>query len=160
VFKALLGQRFTIQEFRDLDDISVWHCFKLWTNNPDPILASLCRGLLFRGLYKTIDLTHRVTAEQAREAVGRAEHAITQAGGEAKYELFYDEPADTPYETFDPKTGIAAAGAPEITVINAAGTATRFAEMSPMSQSLNRELMFRRIHVKGEWKEVAEKAIG
>src|SRR5205823_6072733 len=54
VFKALLGQRFTIAEFRDLDDISVWHCFKLWTSNADPILASLCRGLLFRGLYKTI----------------------------------------------------------------------------------------------------------
>src|SRR5205807_8034089 len=52
VFKALLGQRFTMDEFRDLDDISVWHCFKLWTTAADPVLASLCRGLLFRGLYK------------------------------------------------------------------------------------------------------------
>jgi HD superfamily phosphohydrolase len=157
VFKALLGQRFTMDEFRDLDDISVWHCFKLWTTAADPVLANLCRGLLFRGLYKTIDLTHRMNAEQAREAARKAETAITAAGGEAKYEMFYDEPADTPYEAYDPNT---AGGTQEIMVINASGAATRFAEISPMSQSLNRELMFRRIHVKAEWREVVEKAIG
>src|SRR5580658_1554350 len=46
VAKALLGQRFTSEEFRDLDDISVWHCFKVWANSSDATLAGLCRGLL------------------------------------------------------------------------------------------------------------------
>ena len=146
VYKSLLGQRFTIAEFRDLDDISVWHCFKLWTNADDPILAGLCRGLLFRDLFKTIDLTKCMDAEQARAAVKRAMTAIEEAGGEPNYDLFYDEPVDTPYEIYgDPGTGN------EIMVVEPDGTLSRFADISPMTQALNRELMFRRIHVKGQW---------
>jgi len=30
-----------------LGDISVWHCFKLWTGASDPVLAGLCRGCCF-----------------------------------------------------------------------------------------------------------------
>src|SRR5262249_5477123 len=41
VHKALLGQRLNIEEFIDLDDVSVMHCFKLWTKSQDAILASL-----------------------------------------------------------------------------------------------------------------------
>ena len=44
VFKALLGQRFTIDEFRDLDDVSVWHCFKVWTNSADGTLSGPVPG--------------------------------------------------------------------------------------------------------------------
>ncbi len=156
VSKALLGQRLTMEEFRDLDDISVWHCFKLWINSSDAVLAGLCRGLLFRGLYKTIELTYRFDGTKAREVVAKAEAAMDQAGGEGKYDLFYDEPADTPYEAYGEETD---GGANEIRVIDPAGAVRRFAESSPMSQSLNRELMFRRIHVKAEWKELVEKVI-
>ncbi len=156
VFKALLGQRFSVEEFRDLDDISVWHCLKLWTRSSDAVLAGLCRGLLFRGLFKTIDLTHRMDEAGFREAIVKAESAVAAAGGEAKYDLFYDEAVDTPYETFDAD---GSGGASEIMVIDSGGKATRFAEMSPMSQALNRELSFRRIHVKAEWKEVVADAV-
>jgi hypothetical protein len=156
VYKALLGQRLTMEEFRDLDDISVWHCCKLWSGASDPVLAGLCRGLLFRKLYKTIDLTHRFDEKSARLAAAKAERAIVQAGGEAKYDLFYDEPADTPYEAYGLKTG---EGVEEIRVVDAGGAARRFGEISPMTQAMNRELMFRRIHVKAEWKTVVEKVI-
>ena len=61
VYKALLGRQLSIAEFRDLDDVSVQHCFKLWTKVEDPLLAGLCSGLLYRNLYKTIDLTHEPT---------------------------------------------------------------------------------------------------
>jgi len=69
--------------------------------------------------------------------------------------LFYDEPADTPYESYAPQTH---GGANEIRVVDARGV-RRFAEISPMTEALT-ELMFRRIHVKAEWKGVVEKAIG
>lgn len=156
VYKALLGQRLTMEEFRDLDDISVWHCCKLWSDASDPVLAGLCRGLLFRKLYKTIDLTHRFDEEQAKRAMVKAERVVTEAGGEAKYDLFYDEPADTPYEAYGTKIGD---GTEEIRVVDAAGTTRRFGEISPMTQAMNRELMFRRIHVKTEWKALVEKII-
>ena len=78
-------------EFTDLDDVSVNHCFKLWTRSSDEVLARLCRGLLFRGLYKTIDLSHVTDAEVARLLVAKAQAAVNAAGGEVSYDLFYDD---------------------------------------------------------------------
>src|SRR5258706_5897031 len=57
VHKSLLGQSLSPREFNDLDDISIMHCFKVWSDGDDATLASLCRGLLFRRLFKVIDLS-------------------------------------------------------------------------------------------------------
>src|SRR4051794_23372845 len=57
VRKALLGERLSIREFTDLDDISVLRCFKTWSTADDAILSELCGGLLYRRVYKTIDLS-------------------------------------------------------------------------------------------------------
>ena len=157
VYKAVLGQRLTMEEFRDLDDVSVWHCFKLWVSAEDPVLASLCRGLLFRGLYKTIDLTNRFDGPGAKAAAERAMTAVTVAGGNPHYDLFFDEPEDTPYEVASPEAG---EGADEIHVVDAAGKVGRFAERSSLARGLDSQLMFRRLHVKPEWKAIAEDAIG
>jgi HD superfamily phosphohydrolase len=152
VYKALLGQRFSIGEFRDLDDVSVLYCFKLWSGSDDATLAGLCRGLLFRGLYKTIDLTHRADAAAARSAADAGAAAVTSAGGDATYDLFYDEPTDTPYEMTGPDVN-------EVVVIDPSGRATPFAKMSHLSLALNRELMFRRVHVKAEFRDIVAAAI-
>lgn len=155
VHKALLGQRFTIGEFRELDDISVWHCFKLWADSPDLVLASLCRGLLYRRLYSSVDVS-RLQPNVIQQVIARAQAEITKAGGEAAYDLFYDEPADTPYESFDPTEP---EQSEEIMVVESGGGTRRFAEVSPITQSLNRELMFRRIHVKKQWKSLVQQAV-
>jgi hypothetical protein len=156
VYKALTGQRLSIDEFTDLDDVSVLHCFKLWTKSDDAVLAGLCRGLLFRRLYKTFDLTHVPDSAHARAAAAAVEDAITAAGGDARYDLFYDEPADTPYEAYAPDQ---CGGASEILVLDRSGTLTPIGALSPLTQSLNRQLMFRRLHVAPQWKEVAERAV-
>src|SRR5947207_1670582 len=57
VRKALLGERLTMRQFVTLDDISVMSCFKQWADASDETLAGLCRGLLFRRVFKTIDLS-------------------------------------------------------------------------------------------------------
>src|SRR5258705_11835345 len=57
VHKALFGQTLSPHEFNDLDDISIMHCFKIWADGDDATLANLCRGLLFRRLFKVIDLS-------------------------------------------------------------------------------------------------------
>ena len=153
VFKALLGQRFTIDEFRDLDDVSVWHCFKVWTNSADGTLAALCRGLLFRGLYKTIDLTHRADAETGRAAAAEAGRRVADAGGDAKYDLFYDEPTDAPYATAGTAKGDA------VLVVGPTGATEPFAAASPMVAAMDRPLSFRRIHVAPKWRDLAVAAI-
>src|SRR5207248_8438714 len=48
VRKALLGERLSSAEFTDLDDISLLHSFKIWSTSDDPLLSSLCTGLLYR----------------------------------------------------------------------------------------------------------------
>jgi HD superfamily phosphohydrolase len=156
VYKALLGQRLTMGEFTDLDDVSVNHCFKLWTRSSDEALSRLCRGLLFRGLYKTIDLSHVTDAQAARDLRARAEAAVTAAGGDANYDLFYDEPADTPYDTYQPEGTRESEG---ILVMNRDGTLTRFSQISPLPRALNEHLMFRRLHVAAQYRDAAAAAI-
>jgi HD superfamily phosphohydrolase len=143
-------------EFTDLDDVSVNHCFKLWTRSNDEVLARLCRGLLFRGLYKTIDISHVTDATAARALVARAEAAVTAAGGDANYDLFYDEPADTPYDTYRPEGAQESDG---IVVKDASGKLTRFSDISPLPQALNQHLMFRRLHVATAYRDLVAAAI-
>jgi HD superfamily phosphohydrolase len=157
VYKSLLGQQLDIDEFTELDDISVLHCFQLWTKSDDATLAALCKGLLFRRLYKTFDLTRAPDAAKLRDTlVPAAEEAIRAAGGDPAYDLFYDEPADTPYETFEPDQ---CGGAGEIMVLERDGRLTAFASLSPLTQALNRQLMFRRLHVAPQWKDVVGRLV-
>ena len=47
----------------------------------------------------------------------------------------------------------------EILVLGPDGALKPFAEISPMTQALNRQLMFRRLHVAAEWRNVVEAAV-
>jgi HD superfamily phosphohydrolase len=147
VFKALLGQALSIRQFTELDDVSVLQCFKVWSTCDDAVLARLCEGLLYRRLYKTIDLSHE-TPQRAAEQVARAQDFVNAAGGEWAYDLFYDEPADALYEIPSP-AGEPAEG--EIMVRDEGGGLIPFASLSPLTQSLSRQLTFRRLHVAPQW---------
>ena len=155
VHKALMGRRFTVEEFTELDDVSVLHCFKVWQSSDDPALAGLCHGLLFRKVYKTVDITH-VPAGGVNEAIASAGAAVAAAGGDPAYDLLYDEPSETPYEADG--TG-SCAGDGQILVLAPGGAAREFAPISPMTQALNQQLMFRRLHVAAPWREVVEEAV-
>lgn len=149
-FKALLGQQLSLEEFTELDDISLMHCLKEWMRADDATLASLCRGLLYRRLYKTIDLTS-MQEKQARRAVEAASRAVKSAGGNVEYDLFYDEPADTPYEIFDESS--------DISVQDRLGRINSFSSISPLTQALSRQLMFRRLHVSAGYANAVRKAV-
>jgi hypothetical protein len=81
--------------------------------------------------------------------VTSVERALADAGAEVGYEMFYDQPADTPYELSDG----------EIMVRDREGKVTAFATISPLVQALNRQLMFRRIHVAPQWRDIAVGAV-
>lgn len=150
VYKSLLGQRLATEEFTDLDDVSMLQCFKLWTRADDAPLAALCKGLLYRRVFKTIDLTHVDSPERVAQIVAGAEAAVQRAGGDPAYDLFYDEPKDTPYETYYPDHCADSGG---IMVRRPDGTATTFGALSPLTGALNRQLMFRRIHVAAGYRD-------
>ncbi len=155
VCKALLGRALAHEEFLELDDVSVQHAFKIWSKSPDATLAELCVGLLVRRVFKTIDLTATGDRTRIDRIVGAVGAAIESAGGSRDYEMCYDEPAQTPYETYDGRDD---AGG-EILVRMPDGTLKEFASISPLSRALNQQLMFRRLHVAPRWRELAEEVV-
>jgi len=154
VCKALLGVALSHEQFLELDDTSIQQAFKIWSKSGDAILAELCGGLVERRVFKTIDLSaidDRARVDRVIAAVGAA---VESAGGSREYEACYDEPAQTPYETYD---GRGDAG--EILVRMNDGTLKEFASISPLSRALNQQLMFRRLHVAPRWRELAEDVV-
>lgn len=157
VYKGLLGQRLTIAEFTGLDDVSVLHCFKLWMRAEDATLANLCRGVLFRRLFKTIDLSHIADAAEFQAKGMAALAAVMEAGGDAAYDLFADEPSDTAYaDEQDPQSPMGDI----ILVRDPAGKVTELSAISPIPAALHRRLMFRRIHVLESMKQCVQGAVG
>ena len=140
--RALTGQSLSIAQFTELDDVSVLQQFKAWMTCGDKMLSDLCHGLLYRKLYKSVDLTQHDDDARSR-FLADAASAVTRAGGDPAIHLFYDEPADTPYETFRPD----GRGADEIIILDDAGRSVPFGRLSAVSAVLNRQLMFRRLHV-------------
>jgi hypothetical protein len=157
VRKALVGQQLSNDEFVRLDDVSILSCFKLWEGGEDGLLAGLCRGLLFRRLYKTIDLSHVADAGEFDAKAAAARRAITAAGGEADYELFVDQPADSAYTEDDATPGAMGRG---ILVRDNQEKLTDFADISRLPAALFRQLQFKRIHVAPAFKDVALRAVG
>jgi HD superfamily phosphohydrolase len=155
VHKALLGKQLSVDEFTDLDDISVTYCFKLWAAGDEPVLAELCRGMLYRRVFKTMDLGGIEDPAAVQRIVRAISDVITQAGGEAAYEMFYDEATDTPYENY-PDSGAESAG---ILVRDHTGVLREFSTISPMVGALGRQLSFRRLHVAEQWRALAEDVV-
>lgn len=153
-YKALLGQRLSIEEFTDLDDVSMLTSFKLWMKGEDQTLAQLSRGLLFRRLYKVIDLSQVEDEQEARGLFRRVEGAVVRAGGEAGYDLFFDEPEGQPYASSIPDPG-GFCPTDGILIRDAGGRISDFSATSPLVGALNRQLVFRRMHLLEGWKPVA-----
>jgi uncharacterized protein len=142
-----------LKEFNDLDDIAVMMMIKQWARSTDRILARLCEGLLFRRLYKVIDLTHEGPAD-VHAKIAAAKAAVKSAGGDVEYQLFYDEPRDTPYEIYDGTNP-----ATDIAIQYPDGKVRTFAEVAPLMPGLGKQLMFRRLHVAGEFRKFVEEAM-
>lgn len=147
---ALMGRHMSIGQLNGFDDVSILHAFKTWSAGDDPTLARLCHGLLYRRLYKTIDLSTIEDGSRIVSIVAGACHAVERTGGEPAYDLFYDEPADTPYhldETAGPEAS------KQILVREEDGRLTDVASVSPFTRALARQLMFRRLHVAEEYRD-------
>ncbi len=154
VSKLLLGRRLSIDEFTQLDDVSLLHCLKLWIDADDVVLSRLCKGLLFRGLFKTIDLTAIDDPDRLARLIESARAAVRAAGGDPTGDIFYDEPSDAPYEIYDGQSSTH-----DIFIRDNTGNLGSFASRSPLPQALGRQLMFRRLHVAAAYRNAVESAL-
>ncbi|MEM8873407.1 MAG: HD domain-containing protein [Planctomycetota bacterium] len=154
VEKALTGNRLTTPEFLDLDDAAVMQCFKAWTTGTDPLLANLCRGMVERKLYKTVELHD---CSDPAGAFAAAQSAVESVGGDPDYHLFLDEVSDTPYKTAGGEFEGGAFGS-EVIVAGREGPVP-IARLSPMVKALAEQLRFCRIHVASAYRDVVAEAI-
>lgn len=155
VYKMLLGQQLNNQEFIELDDVTVLQCFKQWTRSDDSTLSTLCHGLLFRRLFKTLDLTRIQDPDEINTIIQRAKMIVQDAGADPDYALFYDQPADTPYQISPDEPTVAS----EIHVVEMDGSINTLADISPFTESLAQQLTFRRLHVSETWRNRLESGL-
>jgi HD superfamily phosphohydrolase len=155
-YLAMLGQQLSARQFNDLDDIAVMHCFKIWSHGEDALLATLCRGLLFREVYKSFDLSHIDDPLHVRKIITAVERLIADGGGEPGYEMFDDQASGSGYENFGKEE---CGGSNEILVRRGDGTTASFAQISPLTGALGRQLLFRRLHVAPQWRDRAAQVI-
>lgn len=96
-------------DFLDLDDATLLYAMKVWSADPDPVLADLARSLLDRRLFKTVEIPKARYPELPR-LVADAGEVLRTAGGDPRYYLQVDRAVDTPYRTYGAEAGEAAAG--------------------------------------------------
>jgi hypothetical protein len=117
----------------------------------------LCRGLLFRKVFKTIDLSRFEDPKDARSAITAVERYVAENGGEPGYEMFVDQASGSGYESFADTDDCGDAN--EILVRDRDGKPVPFGIVSPLSKVLTRQLMFRRMHIAAPWRDKAVEII-
>jgi HD superfamily phosphohydrolase len=151
---ALVGRRLPIDQFLDLDDVSVMHCFKVWAKEDDALLARLSRALLYRRLYRVIELPVETSPEEVSAAMQRVREAIIRRGGDGDYEVFYDQPSNAPYDAEGQNSH-----AREIAVVLENRQVVPLTQISALPEALNRQLAFKRVHVSAEYYDTAMQAL-
>ena len=155
VHSALIGRHLSLEQFTELDDYSMVHCFKVWSSSGDAVLERLCKGLLYRRLFKVIDLPVDANDTQVQVMVAKARAAVAAAGGDGDYDLFYDEPADTPYDVGEGEGDHDR----QIAVVDEQGVVRPFSSISSWPEALNRQLAFKRLHVSEHYEELVRRSL-
>lgn len=87
----------TLKQFAKLDDFDITASIKMWAEHKDPILATLCKSLLDRNLYK-IELSDKPISKQR---IQQLENSLIKAGISKKdlhYFVFADSIANNAYQ--------------------------------------------------------------
>ncbi|MGH7179379.1 MAG: HD domain-containing protein [Tepidisphaeraceae bacterium] len=151
--QALAGEALSVAGFIELDDVSLTYALKVWSESDDAVLSELSRGLLFRRLFKTIDLSGLEDPAEARHILEAVTRAVSSDGGQSQWEVFFDEPSETRWQS------AGSADDDEILVRQTDGRLCHLASMSPMIAAMDRELMFRRICVSPRFVDVARQTV-
>ncbi|UBF27925.1 HD domain-containing protein [Kovacikia minuta CCNUW1] len=79
-----LDDRLSLADYLAADDGVFTYHMQRWQNNPDPILADLCRRFVDRDLFKALDVTHLPAVEQ-QSLLQKAHYWLANAGFAADY---------------------------------------------------------------------------
>jgi HD superfamily phosphohydrolase len=103
---AFMNEDHHLEMFASLDDTDIMAAVKVWATHSDPVLAKLCRDLVYRDLYK-VDITNEPPDKQfiaALTAKAVKKYGITEH--EASYFVFEDTVRNNAYNSGDGKIRI------------------------------------------------------
>jgi len=95
-----------LDAFAQLDDYDVLSSIKVWTGHDDDILATLCRWLINRNLYKITIQDKRVSNNEVKGLRQKAMKKYGLNAKEVKYFVFSDEVTNDIYSTQDVRINI------------------------------------------------------
>ena len=122
--------------FITLDDTDIWHLLKSWRPHADPVLSSLADGLLYRKLYKTMDLDREDPVQLAR-TIEHAQHMAKRLGLDPTYTILTDRAKDTPYRPYSPDSK--GSDASPILIVEADGRARPIEQCSDLIHLLGHD---------------------
>lgn len=98
---AALGERVTLGEYLELDDIQLMGCFRAWEQGRDPLLAQLAARLSHRALPKTVALRQDGRSHAWQLALERGSEVARRHGLRPDLAITLDVVTDIPYEEPD-----------------------------------------------------------
>ncbi len=126
------------RDFLALDDATLLYAMRVWTADPDPILADLASRLLDRRLFKTVEIPPARYPDLPALA-GEAGEVIRQAGGDPRYYLQVDRAADTPYRTYGADSEASPGGTIVVYRPNRSPAFVEIRDLSPAVEGLARD---------------------
>ncbi|MCG8555649.1 MAG: HD domain-containing protein [Proteobacteria bacterium] len=92
---AALGEKASLGDYLDLDDVQLLACFRSWRRGSDPVLADLTARLAERRLPKTLDLPE--DDKLWREALVSARSLAQERGFDPELTVWLHVASDVPY---------------------------------------------------------------
>jgi HD superfamily phosphohydrolase len=87
-----------LKAYCNLDDTDILHAIKQWQNNSDPILSTLCKGLLNRKCFKCQIQSEPITDEQWKKAMDNTAKKFPYAPQDLSYLCFKGTVSNTLYK--------------------------------------------------------------
>lgn len=85
--------------YLSIDDSDIWMALKLWQESPDPILSDLSRRILYRELFKPIEIIENPPVNLL-DLPGRLKEIVRGSGYDPEYYLLFDAPSDVAYDYY------------------------------------------------------------
>ncbi len=91
---------FSIDDFVQLDDSTVYYFIRQWTKSDDNTLKDLASRIINRNPLKLVETKKLMKYVDNQEKI---KAVLTDKGFEPEYSLLHDDPTETPYSPYSPK---------------------------------------------------------
>lgn len=96
--RVLSGEKLSLKEHLEMDDMDVMFSIKRWQHAPDPILSDLAKRFLDRRLFKAFDLD--MPEPERADFIEKARQIVVDSGFDPDYYFVEDSARNAPYSFY------------------------------------------------------------